>query len=233
MKRGGLFLALVAVTALGLAVVPSLIINAPTEPTMGFIQRIFYYHVATAWLTFLSAFVCAGASIGYLANVGSKSAQRWDGLAMAAAELTVVFGTCMLVTGPLWGRKAWGVWWVWKDVRLMTALLLWFIFVAYLLVRRFGGPGSARLGAGLGIFAAADVPLIYTSVFFWRTQHPKATVVTSLDPGILLPFLLALATFTVLYVVLLWLRMGLETARIRLEDLQLAAEDAGLLDEMR
>ena len=229
MKRGGLFLALVALVALGLGVAPFLIIDAPTEPTMGFIQRIFYYHVPTAWLTFLSAFVCAGASIAYLA----KGARRWDGLAIAAAELTVVFGLCVLVTGPMWARKAWGVWWVWKDVRLMTSLLLWFIFVAYLLVRRFGGPGSARLGAGLAIFAAADVPLIYTSVFFWRTQHPKATVVSTLDPGMMPAFWWAFVTFTVLYGVLLWLRMNLETARIRLEDLQLAAEDAGLLDEMR
>jgi heme exporter protein C len=229
MKRGGLFVTLVALVALGLGVAPFLIINAPTEPTMGFIQRIFYYHVPTAWLTFLSAFVCAGGSIAYLA----KGDRRWDGLALAAAELTVVFGLCVLVTGPMWARKAWGVWWVWKDVRLMTSLLLWFIFIAYLLVRRFGGPGSARLGAGLAIFAAADVPLIYTSVFFWRTQHPKATVVTTLDPGMMPPFWLAFVTFTVLYVVLLWLRLGLEKARMRLEDLQLAAEDAGLLGEMR
>ena len=212
--------------AIGLAVAPFLILGAPTEVTMGFVQRIFYYHVPSAWLTFLSVYVCAAGSVAYLV----KESKRGDALAVAAAELCVVFGLCMLVTGPLWARKAWGVWWVWKDVRLMTALLLWFIFIAYLFVRRFGGPGSERLAAGLALFAAADVPIIYTSVFFWRTQHPKATVVSSLDKQMLPPFLLALATFTVLYVALLLMRLRLETSRRKLEEVYLAAEDAGLLD---
>ena len=229
MQRSKIFPIVLAVAALGLALDPFLILRAPTEPSMGFVQRIFYYHVPSAWLTFLSVFVCAAASVGVLV----KRSRRWEGIADAAAELTVVFGLCVLVTGPLWARKAWGVWWVWKDVRLMTTLLLWLIFVAYLLVRRFGGPGSAKLAAALAIFAAADVPIIYTSVFFWRTQHPKATVVTSLDPAMVPPFLLGLATFTVLYIALMWMRVGLARLRDALEDTHLAADDADLLEDHR
>jgi len=223
------FLFLLLVSTAGVFAAPLLILGAPTEPMMGFVQRIFYYHVPCAWLTFLSVFVCAAGSIAYL----FRQSRGGDALAVAAAELSVVFGLCMLVTGPLWGRKAWGVWWVWKDVRLMTALLLWFIFVAYMLLRRFGGPAAARLAAGFAIFGAATVPIIYTSVFFWRTQHPKATVVSTLDPKILPPFLIALATFTFLYFVLLWIRFALERSRHLLEDAHLEADDAGLVDESR
>lgn len=225
MKRP-VFIALLVACALGFAAVPFLILGTPTEATMGFVQRIFYFHVPSAWLTFLSAFVCAGASAVYLV----KDSRRADGVAVAAAELTVVFGLCVLVTGPLWARKAWGAWWVWKDVRLMTTLLLWFIFVAYLFVRRYGGAGSERLSAGLALFAAADVPIIYTSVFFWRTQHPKATVVRTLAPDMMPAFWTSLAVFTLFYFVLMAMRLRLESAKRALDEAHLAAEDAGLLE---
>lgn len=226
MNRTAFLLCLVA-CAIGLAVAPFLILGAPTEVTMGFVQRIFYYHVPAAIVTFISAFVCAFGSALYL----FKGSEKGDALAAAAAELTVVFGICVLVTGPLWARKAWGVWWVWKDVRLMTTLLLWFIFVAYLFVRRYGGAGSERLAAGLALFAAADIPIIYTSVFFWRTQHPKATVVSSLGPAMMTPLMVSFATFTLLYVALLFMRLRLETARRQLDRAHLEAEEAGLLGE--
>src|SRR5713226_8780319 len=103
------------------------VLGAPREATMGFVQKIFYYHVPSAWLCFLGAFVCAGGSAAYLFG----GSERGDRVGAAAAELTVLFGLCVLVTGPLWARKAWGVWWHW-DVRLTTTLLLWMIFVAYL-----------------------------------------------------------------------------------------------------
>ena len=152
-------------------------------------------------------------------------------MAAAAAELTVVFGLCVLVTGPLWARKAWGVWWVWRDVRLLTTLLLWFIFAAYLFVRRFGGPGASRLAAGLALFAAADVPIIYSSVFFWRTQHPKAKVVATLQADMMPAFWTALFTFTVLYLVLLAMRVRLESARRAVDDAYLDAQEAGLIHD--
>jgi len=210
----------VVLSAIGFAGVPFLIEAAPREATMGFVQKIFYFHVPVAWLTFQGAFVCAAGSIAYL----FKGSERGDRLAAAAAELTVLFGICTLVTGPLWARKAWGAWWQW-DVRLTTSLLLWMIFVAYLFARKYGGPGARKLAAGLALFGAADVPLIYISVSIWRTIHPKTTVVKSLEPGMRGPFWLSLATFTVLYVVLLGLRLSLERTRSRLDELHLAAED--------
>ena len=225
MRKSSFLLALLVATV-GLAIAPFWILDAPNEAVMGFVQRIFYYHVPVAWLTFLSTFVCAAGSAAYL----FKASEKGDSLAIAAAELTVVFGLCVLVTGPLWARKAWGTWWDWRDARLITTLLLWFIFLAYTFVRRYGGAGSARLAAGLALFAAADVPIIYGSVFFWRTHHPKATVVSTLDKEMRAPFFLSLFTFTVLYFVLLAVRYGVEETRRRLDAAHLAAEDAGLLD---
>ena len=177
----------------------------------------------SAITTFLAAFVCAWGSGLYL----FKGSERGDQLAVSAAELTVLFGLCTLVTGPLWARKAWGVWWTW-DVRLTTTVLLWFIFIAYLFARKYGGPGARKLAAGLALFGAADVPLIYFSVSIWRTIHPKATVISSLQPGFRLPFYLSWLTFTVLFFALLQLRVTLERARARVDELHLEAEDAGL-----
>jgi heme exporter protein C len=216
---------LVALSALGLLAAPQLILSAPREASMGFVQKIFYYHVPCAWITFLAAFVCAAGSAMYL----FKNSEWGDRLAVSAAELTVLFGSCMLVTGPLWGRKAWGVYWVW-DVRLTTALLLWVIFIAYLFARRYGGPGSRKLCAGLALFGAADVPLIYFSVSIWRTIHPKTTVVKSVlgEPGMGLPFAFSMLTFTILFFALLEARIALERTRARVDELHLEAEDAGL-----
>jgi heme exporter protein C len=215
-----LLVVLTALSALGLAIAPHLILNAPTEASMGFVQRIFYFHVPIAWLTFLATFVSAGGAAAYL----FKGSERGDRVAVAGAELTVLFGACMLVTGPLWARKAWGTYWVW-DVRLTTALLLWLIFVAFLFTRRYGGPGGKKLAAGLALFGAVDVPLIYVSVAIWRTIHPKATVVKTLAPGMRLPFWLSLATFTVFFFVLLEMRLRLERARGKLDEVHLLVED--------
>ncbi len=223
MKLRPWFLVLVALAALGLLVAPQLILSAPRETTMGFVQKIFYYHVPVAITTFLAAFVCAWGSGLYL----FKGSERGDQIAVSAAELTVLFGSCMLVTGPLWGRKAWGVWWTW-DVRLTTTVLLWFIFIAYLFARKYGGPGARKLCAGLALFGAADVPLIYFSVSIWRTIHPKTTVISTLPPGFRLPFYLSWLTMTVLFFVLLEMRVSLERARARVDELHLEAEDAGL-----
>lgn len=215
-----LYLMMVAGCVAGFLWSTQLIAAAPREATMGFVQKIFYFHVPCAWLTFLSAFVCAGGSAAYL----FKNSHKGDAMAVAAAELTVMFGLCVLVTGPLWARKAWGAWWQW-DVRLTTSLLLWLIFVAYLFARRYGGPGAKKLAAGLALFGAADVPLIYVSVSIWRTIHPKTTVVSTLAPGMRGAFWASMATFTLFYFVLFGMRYGLERARLRLDELHVLAED--------
>jgi heme exporter protein C len=214
------FVIFLVLSMAGLAYAPQLILGAPREVSMGTVQKIFYFHVQVAWLTFLAAFLCAGGSIAYL----FKSSQKGDAVAAACAELTVLFGLCALVTGPLWARKAWGTWWQW-DVRLTTTLLLWLIFVAYLFARRYGGPGAKKLAAGLSLFGAADVPLIYLSVSIWRTIHPKTTVVKSLQPGMRGPFWWCFATFILLFFVLLELRLGLSRTQAKLDELHLEVED--------
>lgn len=221
-----LMIVLVAVSALGFLYVPHLILGAPTEPTMGFVQRIFYFHVPCAWLAMLGAFTCGIASLLFL----FKDSERAQEIAVSAAELTVVFGLCVIVSGPLWARKAWGVWWQW-DVRLTTTALLWIIFIAYLFALRYGGPGGRRLAAGLAIFGAADVPMIYISVSIWRTIHPKTSVVPTLAPGMRPAFWLSLLTFTVVFFVLLGMRRRLEQARARYSALYLRAQDEGLIDD--
>jgi heme exporter protein C len=221
----GLVLLLVLCAA-GLLWAPFLILRAPTEQTMGFVQRIFYFHVPSAWLAMLGAFTCGVASALFL----FRDSERADRVAHAAAELTVLFGLCVIVTGPLWARKAWGVYWQW-DVRLTTTALLWIIFITYLFARRYGGPGGRRLAAGLALFGAADVPLIYISVSIWRTIHPKTSVVSTLDPGMRPAFWLSMGTFTLLFFALLRMRLALEEARARYDALHLQAQDAGLIDE--
>lgn len=209
------------VCAVGFAWVPQMIVQAPIESTMGPVQKIFYFHVPCAWLLMLSVFVCAGGSVAYL----FKGSEAGDRLARASAELAVLFGICVLVTGPLWGRVAWGVYWQW-DARLTSSLLLWLIMLAYLLARRYGGPASRKLAAALALFAAADVPLVYVSVHIWRTIHPKTSVVPSLQPEMRSVFWTSLLLFSVFWGVLLAVRLRLERLRAEVETLHLDVEDA-------
>lgn len=202
------------VLAVAFAVAPVMVAMAPYESTMGLIQKIFYFHVPSAMMLFLSAFVCGIASAVFL--FGKRPAA--DRVAAAAGELAVVFGLIVLVTGPIWARKAWGVWWQW-DARLTSSLLLWMIFAAYLLVRRFGGPGSEKLGAAMALFGMANVPFVYVSVNYWRTLHPKTSVVPTLAPEMRLAFWFSVVAFLALYVVLLTVRKRLEDQRARVESL--------------
>ena len=143
---------------------------------------------------------------------------------MAAAELAVVFGLMGLITGPLWGRKAWGVWWQW-DARLTSALVMWLVFVAYLLLRKYGGAGSEKLSAVLALFGMANVPFVYLSVNLWRTVHPKTSVVMTLQPDMGRPFLLSTLAFMALFVLVLAARVRLENTRAALDDVYLSLED--------
>ena len=215
-----LFLPLVAVSVLLFGYAPFLIIGAPYESTMGLVQKIFYFHVPTAIAMFLSAFVAGIASAVFL--FGKRPGA--DRVALSAAELTIVFGFVVLVTGPLWARKAWGVWWQW-DARLTSTLIMWLVFQAYLLLRRYGGPGSEKLAAAVAVFGAALVPFVYWSVNMWRTMHPTTNVVPTLDPSMRGPFLFCVVAFLCLYALLLQLRVALEKKRARLEELYLALED--------
>ena len=202
------------------AAAPVVVAYTPFEQTMGLVQKIFYYHVPSAMMMFISAFVCGIASAIYLFRNSAKA----DRLALAAGELVVTFGLIVMTTGPLWGRKAWGVWWQW-DAKLTSALLLWMIFIAYLLVRRFGGPGSEKLGAAMAIFGMANVPFVYVASMYWRTLHPSPTVVPSLQPGMRGPFWFCVLSFAMLYLLLLTLRRRVEDQQAKVEELYLALED--------
>ena len=199
---------------------PFLIVNAPYESTMGLVQKIFYFHVPSAMAMFLAAFTCGIASAIFL--FGRRPGA--DRVALAAAEITVLLGLIVLLSGPLWARKAWGVWWQW-DARLTSTLVMWLVFQAYLLLRRFGGPGSDKLAAVVGVFGAALVPFVYWSVNLWRTVHPTTNVVPTLAPSMRGPFWWCAVAFVCLFVLLLMARVELEKRRARLDELYLALED--------
>jgi heme exporter protein C len=195
---------------------------APTERTMGDAQRIFYFHVPSAWIGFLAFFVVFVASILFL----WKRERRWDALALSAAEIGVVFTTLVLLTGPLWAKKAWGAFWVW-DARLTTTLILWLIYIGYLMLRSTAeSERRARFAAVLAIVGFLDVPLIYVSVQLWRTMHPQLIIN---EPGGLAPamtqtLMVCLLSFTFLFAHLLLQRVRLEQARDQVNALREAME---------
>ena len=218
------FVPLAVVTALLFVIAPILIARAPYESEMLLIQKIFYFHVPSWVAMYCGLLVCAVGSIWYLFK-GNRVADRY---AESAAELVLLFGLNGLVSGPLWARKAWGVWWQW-DAKLTSALLLWLIFVAYLLVRKYGGPGSEKLAASVGIFGAAVSPFVYVSVNIWRTIHPKTSVVPDIvkNPakGFAAPLLVSMLAFVLLFVLLLMVRVYLAAHQDALDELYLAHED--------
>ena len=215
-----LFLPLLLIAIGMFAYAPFMIVNAPYEATMGMVQKIFYFHVASAVSMFVAAFTCGIASALFL------FARRpgGDRVAFAAAEITVMLGLIVLISGPLWARKAWGVWWQW-DARLTSTLVMWLVFQAYLLLRRFGGPGSDKLSAAVALFGAALVPFVYWSVNLWRTVHPTTNVVPTLAPSMRGPFLWSVLAFLCLFLLLMAARVELEKRRARLDELYLALED--------
>ncbi|MBM3129077.1 MAG: cytochrome C assembly protein [Chloroflexi bacterium] len=184
---------------------------APTERTMGDVQRIFYFHVPSAWIGFFAFFVVFVASVLFL----WKRERRWDALALSAAEIGVVFTTLVLVTGPLWAKKAWGTYWTW-DARLTTTLILWMIYIGYLMLRRTAeNERRARFAAVLAIIGFLDVPLIYISVQIWRTMHPQLLIGApgGLAPAMTQTLMVCLLSFTFLFAYLLIQRVRLEQAR--------------------
>ncbi len=215
-----LFVGLLALTAVMFALAPVMIARAPYESTMGLVQKIFYFHAPAWFAMFLAIFVCGIASALHL----FKEKPAADRLALASAELATLFGLIGIVTGPLWARKSWGVWWQW-DARLTMALILELIFVAYLLLRKYGGPGSDKLAGGLALFGMANVPFLYVSVNVWRTIHPRTSVVPSLGPGMFEALWWCVAAFILLFVVAVTARTRLEEQRATLDRLYLALEE--------
>jgi heme exporter protein C len=206
-------------------VLPFMVAGAPLAYELYVNQKIMYYHAPSAWVMFTAVFVSGIASIGYLRT----RKPSWDDTAAAAGDLVVAFGLITLTTGPIWGKVAWGTWWVW-DARLTSSLLLWMIFVAYALIRRYGGPGAERLSAGLAIFGTADVPLVYFAVNFWKTQHPSNSAVPTLGPGMRGTFWLAALAMHLIFIVLLVARRSVREGERRLHAAHDLALDAGVLE---
>ena len=191
---------------------------APTEETMGEIQRIFYYHVPSAWTAMLLFFANFLASVAYLLR-RSPQADAW---AVSFAEVGVVFCTIVLVTGPLWAKPVWGIWWTW-DARLTTTLVLWLIYVAYLMLRRFSeSQQTATIAAALAVFGFIDVPIVYMSIRWWRTQHPQPVFGggpgSGIDPAMRFAVMANWAAFVALGALLAWMRYRLARAEQQQED---------------
>lgn len=276
MKRGFTILAIVTGLLLSFGLYEALI-GAPTERTMGDVQRIFYYHVPSAWTAFLLFFLNFVASLQYLVRSTPSServsrlvvyaamavglalsvagfilpALAWVGapapgatlivvgivyiivelrfsraeadvLALVSAEVGVVFCTVVLVTGPIWARPVWGIWWTW-DLRLTLTLVLWLIYVAYLMLRRFSTSSqTALLAAVLAVFGALDIPLVYFSIWYFRTQHPSPVIGNggSLDPRMAHVLLINWAAFLCLAWLVCWTRYRLEVLKREVDEAQ-------------
>jgi len=176
-------------------------IYAPTERTMGDVQRIFYFHVASAWIAFLAFFVVCMASIAFLRS----GKDQWDRLAACSAEIGVLFITIVLLTGPLWAKPVWNIYWTW-DARLTTSFVLWLIYIAYLMIRNYAldKERGARFAAVFGIIGFLDVPIVFMSIRWWRTLHPSPVIAggqgSGLAPEMLRTLMVCLLAFSILYI---------------------------------
>jgi heme exporter protein C len=203
---------------------------APVELQMGVVQKIFYFHVPSAYAMYVAYGICGVASAAYLV----RRQAGWDALAVASAEVGLVFNLFVVISGPLWARKAWGVWWAW-DPQLTATLLAAMIFTSYVVLRSFGGGETERrFAAGLAIVGLFDLPIIHYAVDRWRGQHP--VVVRNrgggLDPDMRTALLIGFALFTALVILLIWTRVKAEKQRQRLLALELEAAEAGLLEDI-
>ena len=195
------------------------LVFAPEDAAQGPAQRIFYIHVPSAWIGFLGFFVVFVASIAFLAT----RKRRWDDIASASASIGVVFTTGVLITGPLWGRPVWGVYWTW-DPRLTSFLMLWLIYVSYLVLRGYVPEPErrARYSAVLGIVGFLDVPIVYLSVRWWRSEHPLQLVFQrgGLPSQMLLSLFVGLAAFTLLYAYLMSVKLRVGRLSDRAEEFE-------------
>lgn len=205
-------------------------IYAPTEAVMGNVQRIFYFHVPSAWVSFLAFFVTCVYSIAYLR---SKN-RRHDIIALSSVEIGIVFTTIAIITGSLWARPVWNTWWTW-DPRLSTMLILWLIYTAYLMLRGAidDEEQRARFSAVLGIIGFLDVPIVFMAIRWWRTIHPVLIGSASADakgqfnmePQMVVALMLGVTTFTLLYWALLARRVSLEETMDRVAQIKKALAD--------
>ena len=199
---------------------------APTELTMGVIQRIFYFHVPSFWTAFIAIATTTVGSIAYL----KTRAMKWDWIAVAASELATAFLTIGLVTGPIWAKPVWGVWWAW-DARTTSTFVLWAMYVSYLLLRTLVDEPDRRalLSAVVAIFACLDVPLVYFSIWWFRTQHPQPVIGDGgyLNPTMGRVLLFCWGALIALFILIVSQRYRLEKLRAEVDGLRMEAERRG------
>ncbi|MFC1926392.1 cytochrome c biogenesis protein [Chloroflexota bacterium] len=204
--------------ALLIAALYLVFIYVPTEKNMGNVQRIFYFHVPLAWVSFCAFFVVFVSGILYL----WKRSMKWDTIACASAEVGVVFTTLVLITGSIWAKEIWGAWWTW-DARLTATLVLWLIYVAYFLVRNYATSQTqtARFAAVIGIIGFLNVPIVFLTVHLWRTHHPTTLVFEGgLTPPMVLTLLVSIAAFTVFSILLIIQSSSIKNLEARVKNLK-------------
>ena len=198
---------------------------APVEKSMGVIQKIFYLHISSAFSAFVAFGICFYANLRYVFTRQPKS----DWLGVSAAEVGLAFISVVLITGPIWAHPVWGIWWTW-DARLTFTFVLGLLYVSYLLLRSMiEEPDKRALFSALfGIFAFLDVPLVYFSIRWWRTQHPQPVILggpgSGLEPRMRISYLLMWGALTGLLILLLNARYKLEALRASVEELRREAE---------
>jgi heme exporter protein C len=198
---------------------------APDEKTMHVLYRIFYFHAAAAWAGMTAFFICFVANLFYVWRRDGK----WDSLAVSCAEVGLAFITVVLITGPIWAKPAWGIYWTW-DARLTSTFVLWLLYISYLLLRTLVEEPDRRalLSALFGIFAFIDVPIVFGAIRWWRTQHPAPVIMggpnSGLDPTMAKVFFFSVLVMHVLMVFLVTERYRLEKLRTDLELVRREAE---------
>ncbi len=198
---------------------------APEERTMGVIQRIFYFHVGSAWAGMDAFLVCFIANLLYV----WRRQPKYDWLAVSSAEVGLVLTTVVLITGPIWAHPVWGIWWTW-DARLTSTFVLWLLYVSYLLLRTLVEEQDRRalLSSLFGIFAFLDVPLVFGAIRWWRTQHPSPVIMggqgSGLDPTMKKVFFFTVLAMNVFAAFLIVERYILEKLKHEVDILQREAE---------
>ena len=198
---------------------------APEEKTMHVLQRIFYFHAAAAWAGMTAFFVCFVANLVYV----WRREERWDALGISSAEVGLAFITVVLITGPIWAKPAWGIYWTW-DARLTSTFVLWLLYISYLLLRTLIEEPDRRalLSALFGIFAFIDVPIVFGAIRWWRTQHPAPVIMggpgSGLDPTMNKVFFFSVLAMHALMVFLIAERYRLEKLRSDFEVVRREAE---------
>lgn len=194
---------------------------SPVERTMGIVQKIFYFHVGTAWVAFLAFGVVFVASIMFLI----KRKRIYDIVGGISAEIGVLFTAMVLTTGPIWGKSAWNTWWTWEP-RLTTTLILFFIYIAYIIIRHMDGAWEkkARLASVFGIIGFIDVPIVFMAIRWWNSKlHPivfgegPSQSGGGIEPPMLVTLLFTIGVITLLYVVLLQKGVYIEKTKLAVD----------------